>query len=168
MPTHYKGNRTNQRALNAYVTLARASETIFARLGRDLASRGLTLGQFGVLEVLLHLGPRCQKELGDKLLRSGGNVTLVINNLERQGWVRRGRLAGDRRKFRIELTPGGRRLIERVFPLHVKEIAKEFGRLDPAEQEALRRLCRKLGRGGNGRKQQGRREENEDDTSSAK
>ena len=147
MPTHYKGNKEDRRALDAYINLARASETIFARLGAGLEGRGLTLGQFGALEALLHLGPMCQQELGGKLLRSRGNMTLVIDNLERHGWVRRERLDGDRRKLIVRLTAEGQRVIERIFPLHVREIVKEFSRLEPAEQETLRRLCRKLGRG---------------------
>jgi MarR family transcriptional regulator, 2-MHQ and catechol-resistance regulon repressor len=147
VPTHYNGNKRDTRALNAYVNLARASETIFAECSTALVARGLTLGQFGVLEALLHVGPMCQKELGGKLLRSGGNVTFVIDNLERHGWVRRERLENDRRKFLIQLTTSGRHLVRRVFPLHVKEIVKKFSQLSPAEQETLRRLCRKLGRG---------------------
>jgi len=146
MPTHFPGTKRETAALNAYINLVRASETILDRMAADVERQGLTLGQFGVMEVLLHLGPMCQRELGEKLLRSGGNVTLVIDNLERQGWVKRERLEGDRRKLLIRLTPEGRRLVEGAFALHVKTVMKEFGRLTPAEQEELRRLCRKLGR----------------------
>ncbi len=48
----------------------------------------------------------------------------------------------------IHLTPAGRQLISRVLPLHAKEVVKEMSRLTASEQEELRRLCRKLGRGG--------------------
>jgi len=106
------------------------------------------MGQFGVLEALYHLGPMCQKALGEKLLRSGGNVTLVVDNLARQGWVRRERQTDDRRHIRIHLTPRGRMLIARVLPKHVEAIAKEMSVLDANEQEALRRICRKLGKHG--------------------
>jgi MarR family 2-MHQ and catechol resistance regulon transcriptional repressor len=148
MPTYYQGTKRDIRALNSYINLVRASETVLDRFGADLALKGLTLGQFGALEALLHLGPMCQRDLGEKLLRSGGNVTLVVDNLERHGWVRRERQKKDRRKILIRLTAGGRRLIEWVFPLHLKAVVKEFSRLTQTEQETLRRLCRKLGRGG--------------------
>jgi MarR family transcriptional regulator, 2-MHQ and catechol-resistance regulon repressor len=146
MPTHFQGTKRETTALNTYINLVRASETILDLMAADVERQGLTLGQFGVMEVLLHLGPMCQRELGEKLLRSGGNVTLVIDNLERQGWVKRERLEGDRRKLLVRLTPDGRRLVEGAFALHVKAVMKEFGRLTPGEQEELRRLCRKLGR----------------------
>jgi MarR family transcriptional regulator, 2-MHQ and catechol-resistance regulon repressor len=148
MPTHSQGSKETVRALNAFINLARASDSVFGRLSLDLESHGLTTGQFGVLETLFHLGPMCQKALGDKLLRSGGNVTLVVDNLEKRGWVRRERQTDDRRLVVIHLTPSGRRLIARVFPLHARSIVREMSRLTPREQEALREFCRKLGKGG--------------------
>lgn len=148
MPTQYKGTEEEVRALNAFVNLMRASDSLARRLSGQLEQSGLTMGQFGVLEVLYHLGPMCQKTLGEKLLRSGGNVTLVVDNLSRHGWVRRQRQADDRRLIQIQLTPKGRTLIARVFPKHVEAIAKELSALDPKEQEDLRCICRKLGKGG--------------------
>jgi MarR family transcriptional regulator, 2-MHQ and catechol-resistance regulon repressor len=147
MPTHFKGSRKTVRALNAYINLARASDSVLGRISAQLEARGLTMGQFGVLEALLHVGPMCQHALAEKLLRSGGNITLVVDNLEKHGWVRRERQQDDRRMIVIHLTQPGRRLIERVFPEHAGAIERELSNLGPREQDDLRRLCRKLGRG---------------------
>ena len=147
MPTHFEGSKNTVRALNAFINLARAFDSVVGRINPQLEEQGLTMGQFGVLEALLHLGPVCQHVLAQKLLRSGGNITLVIDNLEKHGWVRRERQKDDRRKVVIHLTQPGRRLIERVFPEHAAAIERELSSLDPREQEDLRRLCRKLGRG---------------------
>lgn len=147
MPTHYKGSAKAVRALNAFINLARASDSLMARMSLQLESEGLTAGQFGVLEALLHLGSMCQKTLAEKLLRSGGNITLVVDNLEKHGWVRRERQKDDRRKIVIHLTTEGRRVVSELVPRHVEAIVKEMGRLDRREQEALRQICRKLGRG---------------------
>ena len=146
MPTHFKGSKQEVRALNAFINLARASESLMARMSLQFESDGLTTGQFGILEALLHLGPMCQKTLAEKLLRSGGNITLVVDNLEKHGWVRRERQKDDRRKILVHLTPQGRRVISEMVPRHVKAIVKEMQRLEPGEQESLRRICRKLGR----------------------
>lgn len=146
MPTHYQGRKDTVRALNAYVNLMRASDTVAAHMAEQIEQSGLTLGQFGVLEALLHLGPMCQHTLAKKLLRSGGNVTLVVDNLEKHGWVRRERQEDDRRLVKIYLTPKGQRLISRVFPEHAQAITKEMSRLTAEEQETLRRICRKLGK----------------------
>jgi MarR family 2-MHQ and catechol resistance regulon transcriptional repressor len=147
MPTNYQGRKEVVRALNAYINLVRASDSILGRLSVHSEAHGLTLGRFGILESLLHLGPMCQAELGKKLLRSSGNVTTVLDNLERRNLIRRERQKDDRRKILIRLTTTGRRLISAYFPSHADVIAKEMSRLTPKEQEHLRRLCRKLGRG---------------------
>ena len=48
---------------------------------------GLTPTQFGVLEALLHKGPLSQRELGQKVLTSAGNMTDLIDKLETRGLV---------------------------------------------------------------------------------
>jgi MarR family transcriptional regulator, 2-MHQ and catechol-resistance regulon repressor len=146
MSTHFKGKADQVRALDAYIKLSRASGTIDARLAANLARLGLTSGQLGVIEALMHLGPLSQGELGRKLLRSGGNVTTVIDNLERRSLVARRRNSEDRRVVNVELTATGARLIGRVFPLHARAVAQSMCALTPAEQIELGRLCRKLGR----------------------
>jgi MarR family transcriptional regulator, 2-MHQ and catechol-resistance regulon repressor len=148
MPTHFKGCKEAVRALNAYINLIRASDSLLGRLTAQLESQGLTTGQFGILEALFHLGPMCQKTLGEKLLRSGGNITLIVDNLEKHGWVRRERQKEDRRMVMIRLTPQGQKLITKVMPPHAEMIVKEMNRLTPEEQEELRRICRKFGKGG--------------------
>ncbi len=145
MPTHFRGETSLVRALDAYIKLSRASDSLDSKLAAALAREGLTTGQLGVLEALLHLGPLSQTEICRKLLRSGSNVTTVIDNLERQRLVRRKRRSDDRRVIGVELTAEGRRLIARIFPGHARRIAEAMNSLTAAEQAELGRLCRKLG-----------------------
>jgi MarR family transcriptional regulator, 2-MHQ and catechol-resistance regulon repressor len=147
MPTRHNGPERQVRALNAFINLVRATDSVAARLNAKIEAHGLTTAQFGVLEAIYHLGPMCQKALAGKLLRSGGDVTVVVNNLEKRGWVRRERQVEDRRMIQIQLTSEGRRLIERIFPQHADDIARELSVLEPEEQEELRKICRKLGKG---------------------
>ena len=133
-------------ALNAFIKLQRAGESVSARVHAVLPE-GLTVTQFGVLEALLHLGPMSQKELAQKMLRSSPNMCAVLENLERDGHVARVRDEADRRVQRVSLTQKGRRTIERVFPGHAARIAKLLSTLSAREQEELSRLCKKLGLG---------------------
>jgi MarR family 2-MHQ and catechol resistance regulon transcriptional repressor len=148
MPSHYKGSATELRALNAYINLTRAANTLGSTLAAQLEAHGLTVSQFGTLEALFHLGPLCQHEIADKLLKSGGNITMVIGNLEKRGWVSRKRVANDQRQLRIHLTPKGRRQVAKVLPAHVKAITRAMRTLSNEEQESLRKLSRKLGSNG--------------------
>ncbi len=97
--------------------------------------------------MLYHLGPLCQKEIGEKLLRTGGNITMVVDNLERQGLVQRQAHPQDRRYYRIRLTDEGNRVIEEAFQHHLELLVSLFSNLTPEEQETLAILCRQLGRG---------------------
>ena len=145
MPTHHQGPPEEVRALDTFVKLVRASGSVVARTNRPLAGQGLTVGQFGVLETLFHLGPLHQCALARKHLQSGGNITMIVDNLERAGLVRRERMAEDRRFVRVHLTDAGRQRIEAIFPAHAQAIVAQMAALTAAEQEELGRLCRKLG-----------------------
>jgi len=143
--TRYRGTKDEVRALNAYVKLMRASESVSARIHGYLAEAGLTVSQFGVMEALYHLGPLSQGELAKKILKSSGNITMVIDNLENRGLVKRERNQEDRRFYAVQLTAEGRRLIGSIFPRHAAKIVKEMKALTRTEQEELSRLCRKIG-----------------------
>jgi MarR family 2-MHQ and catechol resistance regulon transcriptional repressor len=123
----------------------RAAESITARTHRHLSSVGLTISQFGVLEALYHLGPLSQKDIGQKILRSSGNITMVIDNLEKRDLVRREQDRSDRRIYIIHLTDEGNKLIRNIFPPHAAVITGEMSVLTAAEQKALGGLCKKLG-----------------------
>ncbi len=132
-------------AVRAYVKLMRAQRGVVARLEPALSACALTLTQLGVLEAVLHLGPLTHRELGRKLLTSPGNLTDVVDKLEKRGLVTRVRAEQDRRQVRVELTQAGRALIEDIFPRHAADIAHAMGGLSPVELETLGHLLRKLG-----------------------
>jgi MarR family 2-MHQ and catechol resistance regulon transcriptional repressor len=146
MPTHYKGSPKEVLALNTFIKLTRATDSVMARMFRRGTLEGITPTQFGVLETLHHLGPLCQGEISAKLLRSGGNITLVIDNLEKLGYVRRERDPEDRRLVRVSLTKEGEAFISRIFPAHAKVITEEMNTLSADEQKQLGVLCKKLGK----------------------
>jgi MarR family 2-MHQ and catechol resistance regulon transcriptional repressor len=141
----YKRNPTELRALSTYIKLMRASESVTARIHRNLSAIGLTISQLGVLDALYHLGPLSQTEIGKKILKSSGNITMVIDNLEKRGLVRRERRKSDRRYIIVRLTDEGHGLISDIFPPHAAVIAEEMSSLTAAEQAQLGHLCRKLG-----------------------
>jgi MarR family transcriptional regulator, 2-MHQ and catechol-resistance regulon repressor len=145
MPTHYQGTNQETRALNAYIKLMRATDSVQSQLDLALYEYGLTENQFGILEVLYHLGPMHQRELGQKLFTSKGNITHVLENLTRGQLVKRERNATDRRQIMVRLTASGRKTVERVLPQQVTQIVALFAALSPTEQDALGALSKKLG-----------------------
>jgi MarR family 2-MHQ and catechol resistance regulon transcriptional repressor len=145
MGTKYQGNAEEISALDSYIKLTRASESVFNRTTAHLANYDLTSSQFAVLEALHHLGTLSQVELAQKLLKSTGNMTLVLRNLEKEGFICRERNPQDQRYVHVSLTDDGRKLIARIMPLHVQGVVDAMGVLTAEEQAELGRLCRKLG-----------------------
>jgi len=145
MATRHKGSPRERRALAAYINLLRATNTVSSQAMRQLDAHGVTPSQFAVLEALYHVGPMCLSELARKILRTGGNLTMVVDNLEKSGMVKRIRSATDRRYFSVEITDKGKKLIAGIFPEHAAQITEAMSRLTADEQDMLRELCRKLG-----------------------
>lgn len=146
MSRHFHGSPGQERALDAYVKLLRASETLHSEATRSLAEQGLSSSQFGVLEALYHVGPMCLSELAQKILKTSGNLTMVVGNLEKRGLVIRQQQSEDRRFVTAAITDKGRKLMARIFPAHLERIVELMERLSPAQQEELGRLCRRLGK----------------------
>jgi MarR family 2-MHQ and catechol resistance regulon transcriptional repressor len=145
VPTRYQGTQEEKRALDAYIKLQRASETVLTHTTRHLAGHGLSTSQFGILEALYHLGTLSQRDLAEKLLKSTGNISIVLKSLEKRGLVSRTRDPDDNRYMQVCLTDAGRELLLGFLGTHVRGIVEEMNALSPAEQEELARLCRKLG-----------------------
>jgi MarR family transcriptional regulator, 2-MHQ and catechol-resistance regulon repressor len=146
MGTHYHGTPEEVRALDTFIKLVRATESASVRIHQHLDQTNLTVSQFGVLEALWHLGSLSQRDLAQKLLKSGGNITMVIDNLEKRQLVRRERQTHDRRVILVCLTEAGETLIQEVFPRQVQAVVQEMSVLSAIEQENLGQLCRKLGK----------------------
>jgi MarR family 2-MHQ and catechol resistance regulon transcriptional repressor len=142
-PTN-KADRVDRLALSTFTKLIRAAETVTADVHGELSENGLSVSQFAVLEALFHLGAMCQKDIAQKILKSAGNITMVIDNLEKRGLVKRIRNEKDRRYFDINLTDEGRDLIAKIFPRHAERISQKMAVLSESEQHVLGGLLRKF------------------------
>lgn len=145
MGTHYHGTKEEILALELYIKLSRAADTFTHAVNLHLKEHDLTISQFGVMESLYHLGPMHQNLLAEKILKSSGNMTLVIDNLVKRGCVERVRDQSDRRYVNIHLTESGKALISKLFPKHVAGVVQAASHLTLEEQAQLAMLCRKLG-----------------------
>ena len=103
----------------------------------------LSVAQFDVLaQVGAHEGIT-QQALAQRLLVTQGNITQLLDKLERRGLIRR---CPDGRLKRLALTEQGWRLRERVVPGQEQFQAEQFAALTPEEQRLLLALLRKLQR----------------------
>ncbi|HFH9837204.1 TPA: MarR family winged helix-turn-helix transcriptional regulator [Streptococcus suis] len=131
-------------ALHCLVVFRRAENTIVKQEMETIKKYNLTPSQFGVLEALYNKGDLRIQDLIDKLLSTSGNMTVVIRNMIRDGYITKVPDCTDRRASRISLTSVGRETIEKILPEHYDNIGKIFSILSQEEQIALADLLKKF------------------------
>ncbi|MBO4107224.1 MarR family winged helix-turn-helix transcriptional regulator [Streptococcus suis] len=127
----------NQEALHSLVVFHRAANAIVKKEVETIKKHNLTVCQFGVLEALYNKGDLRIQDLIDKLLSTSGNMTVVIRNMIRDGYVVKVPDTKDRRSFLVGLTPLGRERIEAILPEHYENIGRIFSVISPEEQVIL-------------------------------
>jgi MarR family 2-MHQ and catechol resistance regulon transcriptional repressor len=132
--------------LNLYIALSRASQWVNAHADRDIRRHGLNRTEFGVLELLYHKGSQPIQQIGSKVLMSSGNITYVVDKLEKKQFVTRRTSTEDRRLIYAEITEEGKQFIEQVFPQHAEVIDRALAGLTAEEQTAASALLKKLGK----------------------
>ncbi len=147
MKTTKKYGKKVDLALATWVKLARAFSSFSKKSSEKIKSFGLTQPQFAVIEALGHLGSLKVGEICDKMLVSGGNMTLVLDNIEKLGYLERIPSKEDRRAIDVQLTQKGRELFDEIFKVHAEHITKLMSVLTPEEQKDLGDLLKKLGTG---------------------
>ncbi len=145
MKTTKKYGKKADLALTTWVKLARASASFTKKSNDNIKSFGLTQPQFAVIEILGHLGPLKVGEICNKMLVSGGNMTLVLDNIEKLGHIERVPSKDDRRAILVRLTPKGKELFNETFIIHAEHITKLMSVLTLEEQKTLGNLLKKLG-----------------------
>lgn len=111
-----------------------------------IATYNITISQFGVMEVLYHLGDMTIGDIIDKTLSTSGNMTVVIKNLEQEGWITRHTDPRDKRASLVQLTSKGQELIARIFPKHLTDVDGLLANLERQDKEQLISLFKKMNR----------------------
>ena len=83
-------------------------------------------------------------ELSQRLMVSGGNITGITDNLERDGLVERITPPEDRRAKVVHLTPKGRAVFDQMAVVHATWIEDWLSGLTEQEQQQLYTLLGKL------------------------
>lgn len=137
-------NEKEARALATFTRLAKTAGKVKRCVYSGLSDTRLTESQINVLDLLNNLGALPQKEIAKNLSVTGGNITMVVDNLQKRDLVDRKRWTEDRRVVHVDLTDLGRETIQSYIPLHLQKITTAFGGLEAKEQEQLQVLCDKL------------------------
>jgi DNA-binding MarR family transcriptional regulator len=130
-------------AVLAWLRLAR----VYHKIDQDSAERfrrhGMSVARFDVLN---HAGREeggTQQDLAGKLLVTKGNITQILDAMERDGLIVRQK---DGRCNRIFLSDEARARREAMIAEHEAALMEDFAALSAEEQEELLRLLRKVDR----------------------
>ncbi|MHB8324503.1 MAG: MarR family winged helix-turn-helix transcriptional regulator, partial [Candidatus Dormibacteria bacterium] len=91
-------------------------------------------------QVLLRLaaeGPQRVTELAREQGISQPSATVLVDRLERHGWVERGADPSDRRAQRVALTPAGRSVLAQAAAVRTERLAGRLAALDAPERRAI-------------------------------
>lgn len=125
--------------------LLRNSYRVFARaLQERIQAEGIPIGSWPFLRHLWQQDGITQKELTQAVGLMQPNTNAALKQLVRRGWVKQTPDSEDKRKIRIYLTPKGRQLFYRAFPLALQ--AREQALADFSEDEiaVLRSLLKRI------------------------
>lgn len=130
--------------LKMVIAILRAAKELELKVTPCFKNSCVTFAQFGVLEFLYHKGPARISTIIEKTLSSGGNMTVVVRNLEAAGLVKREQDADDGRASLVALTDKGEKLMSSLFPEHLKLLKDFFSVLSDDAKRAVISALRAL------------------------
>ncbi|HZM33538.1 MAG TPA: MarR family transcriptional regulator [Burkholderiales bacterium] len=136
----------DHRALRTWLRLLTCTQLIERRVRTGLREQfGTTLPRFDLMAQLeRHPEGLKMNELSRLLMVTGGNVTAIVDQLEKEGLVERLDEPADRRAFRIRLTKTGEKSFAEMARAHEEWVVELLAGLSRREQDELLRLLAKV------------------------
>lgn len=132
--------------IQLWLVTMKAYHALLGFTAKTLERSGLGDSDFRVLEALLHKGPMPVNVIGPKVFLTPGAISTAVDRLHKQGLVTRTEDANDRRVRRVDLTPKGRKLIERVFAEHAAQMNDLAADLPAKDRRRAAEVLKTLGR----------------------
>ncbi len=137
-------NEASTSSVVIWEKLSKAYDKMRRVQSKQMYGQNLTAPQFGVMEVLNRLGPVPLKKVSEELMVTGANITCVVDNLEKEGFVKRIPSKEDRRVILAELTPTGKVKLDQIMPEYIQNMSAVTSVLNDNEQKELSKLLDKI------------------------
>ena len=122
-----------------------AQVVVFQDFKERLGNFGITPAHLGVLLVVRENIHISQTELSEMLKMDRSALVGVIDKMEANGWVERGKTEGDRRRNALKLTGKGEGMLTEIWAGVLDHEAHVTGRLSAEEKKQLMNLLKKIG-----------------------
>jgi len=146
MDLEARAHAEHPEALRLWLRLLTCTQLIEKEVRNGLRAQfATTLPRFDLMSQL-ERSPEGLKmnELSRRMMVTGGNVTGITDQLVAEGLVERVDVEGDRRAWRVRLTPRGRKLFNEMAQQHEDWIVEAFAGLSGKEIAQLHRLLGKV------------------------
>jgi DNA-binding MarR family transcriptional regulator len=132
--------------LRLWLRLLTCTQLIEKQVRNELREQfGTTLPRFDLMSQLERAPDGLKmNELSRRMMVTGGNITGITDQLVAEGLVERVDVEGDRRAWRVRLTPRGRRLFNDMAQQHEAWIVDAFAALNAKEIAQLHKLLGKV------------------------
>jgi len=146
MDREFNARRGDHSALRIWLRLLTCTQLIERRVRSGLREEfGTTLPRFDLMAQLeRHREGLRMNELSRMLMVTGGNVTAIVDQLEKEGLVERLDEPDDRRAFRIRLTRSGDKTFAEMARAHEQWVVELLEGLTRREHDELLKLLAKL------------------------
>jgi DNA-binding MarR family transcriptional regulator len=126
-------------ALKLWLRLLACSTQVETEVRQRLRAQfGISLARFDYLAQLhRHADGLRMSTLSRYLMVTGGNVTALTDELEREGMVQRDSDPEDRRSWRLRMTAAGRKAFDRIAREHELWVIELFHGLDTVHKKSL-------------------------------
>jgi DNA-binding MarR family transcriptional regulator len=121
----------------------RAADELALSWSAALREHGINPRQFSILALVAHDPTLSQAEIGRRVMITPQSVGESLANLLERGWITRGPMEAGRAAT-LGLTPAGRRLLARAYPVVEAHQEKVFSVLTTSERAQLMRILQKL------------------------
>ncbi|MDK2952448.1 MAG: MarR family transcriptional regulator, and catechol-resistance regulon repressor [Kosmotogales bacterium] len=139
-------NEVNDLDLRILVGLNKSVEKVQRKLNEDIRKKGMTTPQFNVLKTLYRLENMRVCEIIQKTFSTGGNMTVIIDNLHKLGYIKKTCCPDDKRSTLINITKSGREKVEEIFPEYLKTLEEILKSFTEDEKKTFEILINKLER----------------------
>jgi DNA-binding MarR family transcriptional regulator len=146
MDREFIARRGDHSALRIWLRLLTCTQLIERRVRSGLREEfATTLPRFDLMAQLeRHRDGLKMNELSRLLMVTGGNITAIVDQLEKEGQVERLDDSADRRAFRIRLTRAGEKSFTEMARAHEQWVVELLAGLTRKEHDELLKLLAKL------------------------
>lgn len=135
----------NTKRHEALLNIVRTGNFIWTLSDGFFSPFGISEAQYNILIVLkLENKALTQVEIGERLISSRANITLILDKMEKKGLVKRARIEDDRRVLMVGLTAKGRKVVDTIEAKYVVEVERIMSCLTESECKDLSRLLEKV------------------------